>query len=160
MPCPPEEHQTPRCLQKLAGPAIPWFGGTGDSSTCTGGTFVADPGVCPCSWDLYLRGRKLNNRVYDAPGELLPLNPLFPAVSVTDEASKTPPLTSSNTVRNLKQLENQSKAKQKNQKKREKEEKPDGGLGSWRNPQTASPVLGCLLSSRLPGPVRRKQFVL
>lgn len=54
-------------------------------------------------------------------GELLSLNPLSLAVWVTAEASETPALTSSNTVRNLKQpKKHQSKAKQKNQKKREK----------------------------------------
>lgn len=64
-------------------------------------------------------------------GELLSLNPLSLAVWVTVEVSETPALTSSNTVRNLKQPKNQSKAKQKNQRKEKKKKKTktktDGG---------------------------------
>lgn len=65
-------------------------------------------------------------------GELLSLNPLSLAVWVTAEASETPALTSSNTVRNLKQPKKpkQSKTKEPKEKRKEKKKtktKTDGG---------------------------------
>lgn len=152
--------QTPLCLPKPVGPAIPWFGGTEDSSTCTGGTFVADPGVCPCSWDLYLRGRKLNNRVCDAPGELLSLNPLSPAVWRTTGASETPPLTSPNNARNLKQPKTKAKQNKRTRRKERggKKKKAQMGAEIRREPPDSVPSSCLPGSSQPPGPVRMKQF--
>lgn len=62
----------PRCRtyhtdRPTVGRVVPWSGDNEDSSKCTGGTFVADPGVCPCSWNLYLRAGNWMTG-YSAPG--------------------------------------------------------------------------------------------
>lgn len=69
---------------------IPWFEDNEGSNKCTGGTSVAVPGVCPCSWNLDRRCRKLvdthgGGGCSRVPPGLSSLKPLFLAALMTED---------------------------------------------------------------------------